>query len=157
MPLSQPELEKKIFERFVKHIDFNVEGFQSCEPPKPDIICETEFGKLYFELTDNTSHQIQKSVHAKDKAVRNKTYWINPFPEEYKQKFEKRYETNSVDVELLIYFGIHPVDELGLHFDAMLKKNIEWIRQHIQQSQFSRVWIYDYHQDCVLDCVDGST
>ena len=157
MPLSQQELEKKVLEKFVKCVGFNVVRIQSCDPPKPDIFCEAEFGNLYFELTDNTSQQIQKTVHTKDDAVRNAAYWFNPFPEVYKQKFTKHYETNSVDCELVIYFGIHPVAELGPHFDARLQENIKWIRQHIQQSKFSKVWIYDYHQDLVLASVNGNT
>ncbi len=157
MQLSQSELEKKVFEKFIKSIGINVVSIQSCKPPKPDIFCEAEFGKLYFELTDNTSQQMQKSAHTKDEAVRNAAFWFNPFPAEYKQKFEKHYETNSIECELVIYFGIHPVAELGPHFDTRLQDNIEWIRQHIQQSQFSRVWIYDYHQDRVLACVNRKT
>lgn len=155
--MSQPELERNVFEKFVKHIGINVVCFQSCDPPKPDIFCETECEKLYFELTDNTSEQIQKSVRARAKAAQNAAYWINPFPEGYRQKFTKHYKTNSLDCELVIYFGIHPVAELGPHFDTRLQENIVWIRRHKQQSEFSKVWIYDYHQDRVLACVYGST
>jgi hypothetical protein len=157
MRLSQPELEKRVFEKFVRHTGINVTCFQPCDPPKPDILCETECGKLYFELTDNTAEQLQKAVHARKEAVRNKACWINPFPEGYKQKFTKHYETNSVGCELVIYFGIHPVAEFGAHFAARLQENIEWIRRHKQQSEFQKVWIYDYHQDRVLACVNGST
>jgi hypothetical protein len=120
-------------------------------------LCETECGNLYFELTDNTAEQLQKAVHARKEAVRNKARWINPFPEGYKHKFTKHYETNSVGCELVIYFGIHPVAELGAHFDASLQENIEWIRRHKPQSEFQKVWIYDYHQDRVLAWVNGST
>lgn len=157
MPLSKPELEKKIFDKFVKHIGVNVMCFKSCDPPEPDIFCETEYEGLYFELTDNTSEPMQKSMHARDEAVRNRAYWINPFPEGYKEKFNKNYETNSVACELVIYFGIHPVSEMGAHFDARLQENIEWIKREKHQSAFRKVWIYDYHQDRVLACVNGNT
>jgi hypothetical protein len=157
MRLSKPELEKKVFEKFVKHTGINVIRFQSCDPPQPDISCDTECGKLYFELTDNTSGQIQKSVHAKDETSRNAAYWFDPFPQRYRQKFEKHYEINSADCELLIYFGIHPVAELGPHFDSKLSENIEWIHKHMQQSQFGKVWIYDYHRDRVLARINEST
>lgn len=157
MRLSQKELEKNVFEKFIKHTGINVDDFEQCDPPKPDIFCETEDGKLYFELTDNTSEQIQKSVHANDEAIRNKAYWINPFPDRYKQKFTKNYETSSIGCELVIYFGIHPVAELGSHFDVRFQENIEWIRTNKRQSKFQKVWIYDYHQDRVLACINGST
>ena len=157
MRLSQSELEKKVFEKFVRHIGINVICFLACDPPEPDILCNTERGKLYFELTDNTPEQMQKTVHARKEAVRNNPCWIDPFPEVYKQKFKNHYETNSVSCELVIYFGIHPVPELGVHFDIRLQESIEWIRQYKQQSEFQKVWIYDYNQDQVLAYVNGNT
>lgn len=155
--MSKRELEKKVFEKFVKHTGINVKRFQSCDPPKPDICCATECGRLYFELTDNTSGQIQESVHAKDEASRNAGYWFDPFPQRYRKKFQKHYETNSARCELLIYFGIHPVADLGPHFDWRLHENIEWIKKHMQQSEFGKVWIYDYDQDRVLARINEST
>lgn len=157
MRLSQPELENRVFEKFIKHTDLNVMCFQSCDPPKPDILCDTECGKLYFELTDNTAEQIQKTIHATKEVVQNEAYWINPFPNVYKQKFTKHYETDSVVCELVIYFGVHPVAKLGPHFDVKLQESIKWIRKHKQQSEFQKVWIYDYHQDRILACINGST
>ncbi|RZB31326.1 MAG: hypothetical protein SRB2_04851 [Desulfobacteraceae bacterium Eth-SRB2] len=157
MKLSQTELEELVFKKFLKHTDLNVIRFKSCKPPKPDILCEHQCGKLYFELTDNTSEEIQKSIHAKNEQIRKKAYWFSPFPEHYRQKFRKKYDTNSLSCELIIYFGNHPVAELGPHFDNRLQENLEWIRQNINQSEFQKVWIYDYHKDMILDCVDGCT
>ena len=72
MKLSQTELERLVFKKFLKHTDLNVIRFQSCKPPKPDILCEHQCGKLYFELTDNTSEEIQKSIHEKNEQIRKK-------------------------------------------------------------------------------------
>jgi hypothetical protein len=157
MTLSQQDLEKSIFERFVKHTGLNVICLQICNPPEPDVLCEHQCGKLYFELTDNTSEEEQKATHTKNEKIRRKAYWFSPFPERYRQKFTRHYETHSLSCELIIYFGIHPVAGLGPHFDYGLQENIEWIRQHINQSEFHTVWIYDYHQDKVLAQVDGCT
>ncbi len=157
MKLSQAELERRVFKKFFKHTSLNIIRFQSCKPPKPDILCEHQFGKLYFELTDDTSEETQKSIHARNEEIRKKAYWFSPFPESYRQKFRKKYETHSLSCELIIYFGNQPVDELGDHFDIRLQENIEWIRQYMNQSEFQKVWIYDYHQDEVLVCVDGRT
>jgi hypothetical protein len=157
MALSQQDLEKLVFRKFVKHTGLNLIHFQSCNHPEPDILCESQSGKLYFELTDNTSEQAQEAIHTKNERIRNKAYWFNPFPEIYKQKFTKHYETSSVSCELIIYFGTHPVDELGDHFNYRLQENVEWIRQIIHQSEFQKVWIYDYHKDRVLACVSVST
>ncbi len=151
--IEKQELEKNVFMKFVECIDINVVRIQSCKPPEPDILCEHECGKLYFELTDNTSQNIQYSTHTKDDVIRNKANWFKPFPKEYKAKFKKKYETHSFSCELLIYFTIQP--DLGLHFDSGLEDNIEWIRQNIQQSQFNKVWIYDFHQDRILDCINS--
>ena len=135
MRLSKPELEKNVFEKFSKHAFVNIRSFESCNPPKPDIFCKTEMGAFYFELTDNTSDQIQKSVHKKD-ASRSKAYWFDPFPETYRQKFTKQYETNSIAIDLIIYFGIQPITGLGPHFEVLLRQNIEWIEQNIERSVF---------------------
>ena len=156
MPLSKPELERVVFDKFVKHIGVKVTSFKSCNPPEPDILCDTECGALYIELTDNTSQSIQKSVHARDEATQKEAFWIDPFPEGYKHKFDKQYQTNSIACELVIYFGIHPVVGLGDHFDSRLQENIEWIKGRKHSSAFRKVWIYDYHQDCVLACVNGA-
>jgi hypothetical protein len=156
MRLPKPELEKRVFEKFIKHLGTNVIRFHSCDPPQPDICCDAEGGKLYFELTDNTSEESQKSVHAKAETSRNTAYWFEPFPQTYTQKFEKHYETESADCELVIYFGTHPVCDLGQHFDSRLHENIEWIQANMKQSQFRKVWIYDYHRDRVLACINKS-
>lgn len=156
MPLSKPELETKVFHKFAKHIGVKVISFKSCNPPEPDILCDTECGRLFVELTDNTSESIQKSVHAKDDKTQREAYWIDPFPENYKQKFSKQYQTNSNPCDLLIYFGLHPVVELGDHFHSKLQENIEWIKETKHSSIFRKVWIYDYHQDRVLACVNGA-
>lgn len=157
MKLAQAEVERRVFKKFFKHTGLNLIRFQSCKPPKPDILCEHQFGNLYFELTDNTSEEIQKSIHARNEEIRKKAYWIDPFPEIYRKKFTKNYKMRSIICELIIYFGNHPVAELGDHFDNRLQKHIEWIRQNINQSEFQKVWIYDYHQDKVLVWVDGRT
>lgn len=157
MVLSKQDLEELVFQKFVKHTGLNLINFQSCKPPEPDILCESQSGKLYFELTDNTPEQAQEAIHTKNERVRNEAYCFNPFPEIYKQKFTKHYETSSLSCELIIYFGIHPVDELGDHFKYRLEKNVEWIRQNIHQSEFQKVWIYDYHKDRVLKWVCVST
>ena len=157
MKLSQQELEKLIFEKFTKHTGLHIVCFQTCNPPEPDILCEHQYGKLYFELTDNTSEQIQKSIHANKEKIRRRAYSFSPFPEKYRQKFTKHYETHLLNCELIIYFGVHPVADLGDHFNNKLQENIEWIRQHINQSEFHTVWIYDYHQDRILDQVYGRT
>lgn len=157
MTLSQQTLEKLVFEKFVKHTGLNVISFKTCKPPKPDIFCESQRERLYFELTDNTPQKMQKTVHARNEEVRGKAYFIDPFPEVYKQKFTKSYETSSLRCDLVIYFGIHPVAELGVHFEHRMHDNTEWIRQNIQQSEFQKVWIYDYHQDKVLNYVEIST
>jgi len=153
MKLSQQELEKMIFEKFVKHAGLNNVCFQTCNPPEPDILCEHQYGKLYFELTDNTSEQIQKSIHANKEKIRRRAYSFSPFPEKYRQKFTKHYETHLLNCELIIYFGVQPVADLGDHFTNKLHENIEWIRQHINQSEFDKIWIYDYHKNCILDHV----
>ena len=157
MPLSKPELETKVFDKFAKHIDVKVTSFRSCNPPEPDILCDTEYGGLYVELTDNTSESIQKSVHAKDETTQREASWIDPFPERYKQKFNKQYQTHSNPCDLVIYFGLHPVSELGAHFACRLQENIDWIKGNKHSTAFRKVWIYDYHQDCVLACVYGAS
>jgi len=154
MPLSKPELETKVFCKFAKHIGVKVTSFRSCDPPEPDMLCDIECGRLYVELTDNTSESIQKSVHANDDTTQSEPYWIDPFPEHYKQKFSKQYQTNSYPCDLVIYFGLHPVTELGDHFHGKLQDNVTWIKGIKHSSIFRKVWIYDYHNDCVLACVN---
>lgn len=62
------------------------------------------------------------------------------FPEGYKQKFNKQYQTNSNPCDLVIYFGLHPVTELGDHFDSRLQENIEWIQGRKHSTAFRKVW-----------------
>jgi hypothetical protein len=154
MKLKKQDVEKKIFNKFIKHTGWCVICIHSCNPPKPDILCEHKFGQLYYELTDNTSEEIQESAHSKDNSIQNRANWFKPFPDGYKKKFSDKkepYEINSLSCELIIYFSTQP--ELGLHLERELHENVDWIRQHIKQSQFNKVWIYDYHGDRVLFCV----
>jgi len=152
--LSQQELELRVFDRFVKHTEYAIISRRPCDPPEADIFCQTDRGALYFELTDNTAEETQRAIHSANPSIRGKAYWFSPFPPDYKQKFTKHYDTHSLRCDLIIYFGIHPVAELGPHFDDRLAENIVWIRQHMPQAAFAKVWIFDYHQDKVLSQID---
>ena len=155
--MSKQDLEKLIFGKFVKHAGLTRIHFESRDAPEPDILCKSKTGELYFELTNNSSQETQETIHTKNEDIKNKAYWFNPFPKTYQQKFAKHYKTGSLNCELVIYFSIQPVNELGEHFNYKLKKNLEWIRKNIHQSEFRKVWIYDYHNDKVLGCVQVST
>lgn len=157
MQESQSELERAVFKRFAEHAGFSVTSIQSRRPPEPDLLCVTDSGEIYFELTDNTASQIQESVNARSERVKKESYWFSPFPDRYRAKFDKRYQTNSTECDLLIYFTLQPVSELSGQFDVCLEACVEWLREHLQQSVFRKVWLYDDHQGRVLACVEEQT
>lgn len=157
MVLSQQELEMEVFSRFLTNTGYVFRKIEQHNPPKPDIKCCRESECCYFELTDNTPHQTQKSIHAKKNHVRDAAYFIKPIPDTYKKKFTKKYEIESCHCYLVIYYTVHPVRELGGHFERELRIQEEWIRCHIAQSEFQKVWIYDYHQDRILSYIEVNT
>ena len=154
MALSQRELELEVFNRFLTNTAYTFRKIEQHDPPEPDIKCYSETECCYFELTDNTPQQTQKSIHAKKAHVRDAAYFIKPIPDTYKKKFAKDYQTGSCHCYLVVYYTIHPVRELGGHFERELRIQEQWIRCHIAQSEFQKVWVYDYHQNKILSCIE---
>lgn len=154
---SQQKLEMDVFSHFLTKTRYKCQEIEQHKPPRPDIKCYTETECYYFELTDNTPCQTQKSIHAKEKHVRDAAYFISPIPDTYKNKFTKKYETESCHCYLIIYYTVHPIRELGAHFERELRIQEKWIRRHIAQSEFQKVWIYDYQQNKILSCIEVST
>ena len=158
MKKSQEEIEAQVFSRFASNekLPLKIKNWEHCIPREPDILCSLEDNsKQYFELTDNTDFEIRKTIGARKSSVKQRGYIVSSFPKQYKKKFSKPYEINGLRCDLLIYFGLYPVEFDPKNFERNLNENIGWMIMNIFDSPFHRVWIYDYDNDVILKTVDN--
>ena len=72
----------------------------------------------------------------------NSSAWIgDPLKERIKRKFEKEYETESNNIELLAYYELQPKEPKNI-LEYKLNSLKEFIKNNIKSSVFQRVWIY---------------
>jgi hypothetical protein len=73
------------------------------------------------------------------------TFVFDPVIEEIRGKFTKRYETGN-RLELLAYYELHPTQRAELR----LPEIEEFVRNNLQCSPFSRIWIFDAGNRAIL-------
>ena len=157
MALSNQEIENLVFTKFVKNHRFqeiyDLEDWKQRD--KPDIWCKCKDSERYFELTDNTDQQLRQYMNdPKNKKVKYEPWRIQVFPSKYQDKFGKQYQTNNKQCDLIVYFGLYPVEFSERRFSEELNKNIGEIIIDIEKSPFESVWIFDYEKDKILQKIN---
>ena len=105
-------LEKKIYEMniftlFVESSGFkkviNMNSIESCDPPRPDILCKTyDMREFYFELVeilDSGIAQNAKEVTIFNKLMKN---CLNNLSHDKRYKFDKMYSNASFGFTFMI-------------------------------------------------------
>ena len=75
------------------------------------------------------------------------TFVTDPIIERIDGKFRKRYATAD-RLELLAFYDFHPTERAEYELPAV----VEFIRNNLHSSQFSRVWVFDAENRAVLYC-----
>ncbi len=124
------------------------------KPPLPDIRLLINNCDSYFELGEIVSKELAESISVSQRqrsATGSRVSLIDPLTYILASKCGKTYPTNEAPVELLLYYWRHYPDEAtkAAIFEH-LARNRESTEQLVQQSQFERVWIYDWHSKAVF-------
>lgn len=76
--------------------------------------------------------------------------WIDyPCKEYIKRKFEKNYETESNNIELLAYYELQPKEPKNI-LEYKLNSLKEFVKNNIISSEFQRVWIYSTRENKII-------
>jgi len=76
--------------------------------------------------------------------------WIDdPCIERIKRKFEKKYETESNNIELLAYYELQPKEPENI-LEYKLNSLKEFVKNNIKSSAFQRVWIYSTREKKII-------
>lgn len=76
--------------------------------------------------------------------------WVDdPCKERIKRKFEKKYETESNNVELLAYYELQPIEPESI-LEYKLNSLKEFVKNNIKSSVFRRVWIYSIRKNKIV-------
>jgi hypothetical protein len=124
-------------------------------PPKPDIRTSIDGQNYYFELGEITDQGLARNIHIaqKTKEVSGCTLsQVDPLAKMLKQKCEKKYETNDAHVDLLLYYWRQCPYEPAIQ-DYMSENRYE-IERLIKNSQFDKIWIYDWQSGKVLKKIE---
>jgi len=76
--------------------------------------------------------------------------WIDdPCKERVKRKFEKKYETESNNIELLAYYELQPKEPDNI-LEYKLNSLKEFVKNNIKSSEFQRVWVYSVRKNKIV-------
>jgi len=76
--------------------------------------------------------------------------WIDdPCEERIKRKFEKKYETESNNIELLSYYALQTKEPENI-LEYKLYSLKKFIKNNIKSSVFQRVWIYSARENRII-------
>lgn len=82
--------------------------------------------------------------------------WVDdPCKERIKRKFEKKYETESNNIELLAYYELQPKEPANI-LEYKLNSLKEFVKNNIKSSEFQRVWIYSTRGNKIIFVYPGS-
>jgi hypothetical protein len=145
--------EKAVFMSFLYETKLVSDPFRCSNqaPPKPDLSIEIENNKYYFELGEITDETLAKSVA---ESIREKTCsvcalsQVEPLAKMLKQKCEKSYETDSAQVDLLLYYWRQTPYPNTVH--GHLDSNRDEVDELVRNSQFKKIWIYDLPSEEVV-------
>jgi hypothetical protein len=121
------------------------------DPELPDIRTCINGIEYYFELGEITDEGLAKSIHV---AQRTKMVsgcnlsQVDPLAKMLKQKCEKEYVTGGAPVDLLLYYWRQDPYEPVIR-DHLSKSRYE-TEKLLLNSQFDRIWIYNYRSGKVL-------
>jgi hypothetical protein len=112
---------------------------------RPDIRTCIKGLDYYFELGEITDEGYAKRISELHKTKRESgggLSQVDPLAKMLKQKCEKRYVTSGAPVDLLLYYWRQGPYEPVIQ--DYLRTNRNEIEKLLQNSQFDRIWIYNY-------------
>ncbi len=150
---KQQTAESRVFIRFANTAELLADPFihDNERPPRPDIRASIDGHDYYFELGEIVDEGLARNI---DRAQKTRVAsgcalsQIDPLAKMLRQKCEKKYETGEAPVDLLLYYWrqgpYQPV------VDDYLLTNRRDIEGSLRNSQFDKIWIYDWDLGKVL-------
>ncbi|MGC2163444.1 MAG: hypothetical protein WA634_16160 [Silvibacterium sp.] len=120
-------------------------------PPRPDVRTSIDGHDYYFELGEIVDEGLARNIDRSRKTGMVSgcaLSQVDPLAKMLKQKCKKEYETNDIPIDLLLYYW-----RQGPYTDTIcdyLLWNNRDIEGQLQNSQFARIWIYDWQSGKVL-------
>jgi hypothetical protein len=149
----QQTTESRVFIRFANTTQLMADPFihDNERPPRPDIRASIDGHDCYFELGEILDEQLAKNINRTLKtgmASGCALSQIVPLMKMLKQKCEKKYEIDDTPMDLLLYYWrqgpYQPV------VDDYLFTNRRNIEESLRNSQFDKIWIYNWDLGKVL-------
>ena len=134
-----------ILKRF---LDKSFVGFsiRPCEPPEPDCLCEFSNGeKAYYELSEIIDPNLAKKFYDKSLQFTGGFFSDDILDKRIKDKFTKKYETDGLNVELLLFFDLQPLWPV-----ETIIEQIKIFLSSMQCSPFSKVSVFDVQRNNIL-------
>ena len=118
----------------------------SCKPPKPDCLCKFSNGeKVYFELSEIIDQNLARKFYDENLQFVGGFFSDDILDRRIKDKFTKEYETDGLNVELLLFFDLQP-----LWPEKTIIEQIKIFLSSMQRSPFSKVSVFDVQKNNVL-------
>ncbi|MDD5504670.1 MAG: hypothetical protein PHV77_05085 [Candidatus Omnitrophica bacterium] len=125
---------------------FSKFAINSCEPPKPDCLCRYSNGeRVYFELSEIINQDLAKKFYDKNLQFTGGFFSDDILGKRIEDKFKKQYETDGLNVELLLFFDLQP-----LWAEITIIEQIKILLRSMQRTIFSKVSLFDVHKNNVL-------
>ncbi len=144
--------EREIFIEFVKAANLNIEpdSVISEVPPKPDISCELNRARCYFEMAEITDEDLARSrgIHKHDDEIYGGAIsHSKPLEDVINTKASKQYDADG-PLELLIYYD----KQVPPYFDdKFISANIgSKVDSMIASGRWAGVWAFDRWKKRIL-------
>ena len=155
---NKAQHEKEVLSEFLECLnleDMKPLSIESRKPPEPDLLVKFPKREEYFELATILDSYLMR-LRLRAIRIAPKLVTVNPLKAGFaerdilKSKLKKKYESNSKDVNLLLYYdkglyfhGFPPFNPIILYIDQLLPLISGG-------SQFKNVYIYDRISNQVL-------
>ena len=159
---TKAQHERSVFLDFARAANLCVDeaSVEARNPPEPDIWCICEGQPAYFELGRLLDQGMQR---LRLKAMRDSPRPVTADPKDVglperdvlRAKLTKRYSTDGVPVDLLLYFDA----ETWLVVGGIPPVAFPWHARHVMEplltpmpAHIRRVWVFERYRNSVLWC-----
>jgi hypothetical protein len=136
---QKAKFEREVFEEFVRASGLPVDPktIQQFEPPAPDIQCEIEGRKAFFELTMLSDSELEHQVGKGEFKYTNFHVGFEKLLEIIDYKSSRKYVATSLDLV------IHSGQVVGFHRLWEMDPFGQLMSEVMGRTNFDRIWLFD--------------
>ena len=143
------DAEKTVLEYFLNACPIfsgKVSDTKPCNPPEPDCICEFKDGsRRYFELSEIVDEGIAEKFYGRKVDPSGGFFDDDILNDRVREKLEKKYQTNGLDIELLLYFSFQPMWP-----EETMTQQVRDVVNSRGRGPFKRVWLFSVPKTKVM-------